>query len=391
MANSKNENEKVSSSYAGQQRTIASMSLIEKLDVIPGILSVVTKVIFAFLLGPFKSKKSRPKSYYRYVLLTALRGTMSRLNVKQQHYISAPGDDVYLALCKKHKLTPQSEVLEDGTRAHWIGEKGSENLIINFHGGGYTLPPSPGMFEFIYLLVKMLNEQGKSVSCLFLSYDLAPTAPYPRQLQQASMLLNHVLHTLKYTPSQIILTGDSAGANLAMALLSHITHPHPGLASTQIPKVELEGSLKGVVLTSPWVSFEVTSESFQENEPKDVVSVPAGQKWSTSFLGTPWPHTTSVDPYNQPAGSSVPVSWFKDFPSIIDEVLIVCGSDEVLVDGIRDFKKKLAKGMGEDRVKFFVGEGEYHDQPSLDLGIGYKESEEGMQAKEIKRWIASKL
>ena len=47
--------------------------------------------------------------------------------------------------------------------------------------------------------------------------------------------------------------------------------------------------------------------------------------------------------------------------------------------------------MGEDRVKFFVGENEYHDQPSLDLGIGYKESEEGMQAKEIKRWIASKL
>jgi hypothetical protein len=84
-------------------------------------------------------------------------------------------------------------------------------------------------------------------------------------------------------------------------------------------------------------------------------------------------------------------SWFQDFPSVVDEILIVCGSDEVMVDGIKDFQKKLKKGMGEGRVKFLVGEDEYHDMPSLDLQLGYKESEEGMQAREIKRWIASKF
>ncbi|CZR59318.1 related to triacylglycerol lipase 2 [Phialocephala subalpina] len=342
------------------------MSVLEKLDVIPGLVSVLTKTLFAFVFGPFKSRKSRPKSYYRYVMLTAMRTTMARLNVRQQHYISTPGDDVYLALCKKHKLTPQSEILEDGTRAHWIGEKGkeAENLIINFHdvgkAGKERLLPLP------ILRSRTHSPVSETTTASFLANESRLAQP-------------------------IILTGDSAGANLVMALLSHITHPHPGLGGIQIPKVEFEGSFKGVVLTSPWVSFEVTSDSFQENEPKDVVSISAGKKWSTSFLGTPWPHATAVDAYNQPAGNAVPVSWFEDFPKIVDEVLIVCGSDEVMVDGIRDFKKKLAKGMGEDRVKFFVGENEYHDQPSLDLGIGYKESEEGMQAKEIKRWIASKL
>lgn len=176
----------------------------------------------------------------------------------------------------------------------------------DFLGGGYTLPPTPGMFEFIHQIITLLSSQGKSVSCLFLSYgnlrpsistsfvpsphqlpkpkpklkppDLAPTSPYPRQLQQAASLLNHVLHKLNYSPSSILLSGDSAGANLAVALLSHIAHPHPS-RMVEIPRIELKGGdgkggkLKGLLLTSPWVSFDITAKSFRENEWKDVVSV----------------------------------------------------------------------------------------------------------------------
>lgn len=67
----------------------------------------------------------------------------------------------------------------------------------------------------------------------------------------------------------------------------------------------------------------------------------------------------------------------------------MCGGDEVLVDGITEFVGKLREGMGEERVRFVVGEGEYHDMPSLDLQLGYKE--DGVQAKEIKRWIVGKF
>lgn len=31
-------------------------------------------------------------------------------------------------------MTPNSEVLEDGTQAHWIGPSSAEKVIINFHG-----------------------------------------------------------------------------------------------------------------------------------------------------------------------------------------------------------------------------------------------------------------
>ncbi|KUJ19772.1 alpha/beta-hydrolase [Mollisia scopiformis] len=379
---------KPSSSYKAQQATIASMTLWDKLDIIPVILTVVTKTLLAALTFPFVSKTSRPKTYYRHVLLTAMRTFTARTNVRQQHYLSPPTDVAYTTFCKKHGLTPRSEVLEDGTRAHWIGEPGAEGLIVNFHGGGYTLPPTPGMFLFIHNLIQHLSAQGKSVSCLFLSYDLSPTAPYPRQLQQASALLSHILTTLHYSPHSILLTGDSAGANLALSLLSHLTHPHPDPA---IPPVQMDGSLKGVVLTSPWISFEMNAESFERNGGRDVVSIQAGTTWSTAFLRCPWPHSSAIDAYNQPGGSLVSASWFKDYPSVVDEVLIVCGSDEVLVDGITDFQRKLKEGMGEERVRFVVGVDEYHDAPSLDLGLGYKESEEGVQAREIKRWIGSKF
>jgi hypothetical protein len=49
-------------------------------------------------------------------------------------YLAPPTDDAYLAACKKRKLTPNSEILEDGTRAHWIGSSMAEKLIVNFHG-----------------------------------------------------------------------------------------------------------------------------------------------------------------------------------------------------------------------------------------------------------------
>jgi hypothetical protein len=51
----------------------------------------------------------------------------------------------------------------------------------------------------------------------------------------------------------------------------------------------------------------------------------------------------------------------------------------------------IEEGFGEDKVEFLVAEGEYHDQPSVDIQMGIKEKDEGLQAREIKRWISSKL
>jgi hypothetical protein len=55
-------------------------------------------------------------------------------NLIHQSLVSPPTDMVYAQLCERHGLAPNSEILEDGTQAHWIGPSSAEKIIINFHG-----------------------------------------------------------------------------------------------------------------------------------------------------------------------------------------------------------------------------------------------------------------
>ncbi|KAG4414198.1 hypothetical protein IFR04_012645, partial [Cadophora malorum] len=315
------------SSYHSQKATVADLSVLEKLDLLPAIVGVLASTVLSLFTGVWKAKERRPQNYYRFVALTGLRNFVSRTSTRQQHFVSPPTDDAYELVCKKRGQIPKSEILSDGTRAHWIGDNNAEKVVLNFHGGGYVMPASEFMVEFMFQVVDFLNKKGKSASCLFLAYDLAPGAVYPRQLQQASSLINHLTQNLHLSPQNIILTGDSAGANLALSLLSHINHPHP---SPTIPRVELPSPFLGLVLISPWVSFDTTLPSFQENEFKDCVSTPGGKKWSGAFLSCPWPHEGAKDNYNE--ALRAPASWWEGLA--VDEICVLCGSEEVLRDGI---------------------------------------------------------
>lgn len=243
----------------------------------------------------------------------------------------------------------------------------------------------------MFQLVDYLNANGKDVAVLFLAYDLAPGAPYPRQLQQASALLTHVLTDLHYSPSDIILTGNSAGGNLALSLLSHITHPHPGLADLSIPPIpDQRTALKGLVLISPWISFDTSYDSFSRNYHKDLFGAGALKHWCVAFLGIKSyeDRASAISNYNEP-GSAL-AEWWENFP--VKKVLVVTGEEEMLVDGIVEFAAKLEEGVGEGTsVETAVVTGAYHDQPSQDLGFGYKEEDEGAMAKKVKSTILSWL
>ncbi|KAH7321944.1 prolyl oligopeptidase-like protein [Rhexocercosporidium sp. MPI-PUGE-AT-0058] len=376
-----------SSSYHSQNLTVADLSVLEKLDMLPAIISTLASTVLSLFTGVWKAKDRRPQSYYRFVALTGLRRFVERTTTRQQHFVSPPTDDAYELVCKRRGQTPKSEILTDGTRAHWIGSSGAENIVLNFHGGGFVLPASEFMVEFMFQVVETLNKKGKNAACLFLAYDLAPGALYPRQLQQASALINHLTQTLKISPQNIILTGDSAGANLALSLLSHITHPHP---DASIPRVSLPDNtpFRGLVLISPWISFDTTLPSFTENAFKDCVSQPGGKKWSGAFLGCVWPHDGAKDNYNE--ALRAPAEWWAGLP--VKDVCVLCGSEEVLRDGIVEFEAKLRRGVGSEvGVEMTVVRGEYHDQPNIDLQLGYKEKDEGETARLVKSWIASKL
>ena len=196
-----------------------------------------------------------------------------------------------------------------------------------FIGGGYAVAASPGHMKFVNELQEIFRGQLESVAVIMLSYTLTPQARYPRQLQQGVELLRYLTTTLGKDPSNIILAGDSAGGNLALAVLSHISHPHEA-----VPVLELSEPLRGVLLLSPWVSPDTRSSSFTMNILKDNLVPSVIDRWADAFMG----HTLP-DNYNQPYRA--PAEWWRDLRA--DEILVVAGAHEVLIDSIRDWGKKI--------------------------------------------------
>ncbi|KDQ60391.1 hypothetical protein JAAARDRAFT_67935 [Jaapia argillacea MUCL 33604] len=356
----------------------------EKVALAAPLLVLFGKILFTAIIAPFRGQSGAP-TYYKHVYYAVLRGSSEGPSVRQLQYIRPPTDEAYATWCQLNEIKPRTEVLVDGTKAHWLGDKYADNVLVYFHGGGFVLPATEAYFQFLWETIQKVKWEGREVAVLLLSYDLAPGAQYPRQLQQAVTLLHHLIHNLHKDPSNIILAGDSAGGNLTLAILSHIIHPHP---SSSIPELRLSKPLRGAILISPWVSFSTTAHSFTRNYYRDGFPPAAVTSWSSQFLGS-----SPTDPYNEPS-SALP-GWWQPLAQkeVINEVLIVSGEQEMLVDDIRDFttrfKKDLGGGTGPVVVQDFVVEGEAHAQPITELEMGYKEP--GKESMIVREWICSRL
>lgn len=230
--------------------------------------------------------------------------------------------------------------------------------------------------------IQSLNQSSDPprLAALFLPYDVAPYTTYPTQLRQAALLLIHVLQTLRFRPSHILLCGDSVGANLTLALLGHILHPHP---DATIPRIELsEGeALKGALLISPWVDFSHSAPSFKRNRGKDCISVGTLDRWAGNYLsGAP------ADPWNQPL--TAPRGWWSGLGACVRNVLVVGGSDEIIIDDIVRLGEVLGREWSGERgdLEVLVAEGEAHDVVLIDRAIGYRPEELRMD-REVGRWL----
>lgn len=110
--------------------------------------------------------------------------------------------------------------------------KDAGRVWIHFAGGGYVLgfdPSWPGQ-----VFADMVVPNFQVTNMLYAQYRLASQddkACFPAQLQDALAVYAHIL-ALGVHPKNIFLGGDSAGANLVLAVLryleTHKTHPVPG-------------------------------------------------------------------------------------------------------------------------------------------------------------------
>ncbi|KAI1777476.1 Alpha/Beta hydrolase protein [Hypoxylon cercidicola] len=207
----------------------------------------------------------------------------------------------------------------------------------------------PGDEVYMDLITNVISKAESKVAVFFLQYDISAQAKYPRQFEQGCAAVRYLTADLGKSYSQLLLVGDSAGANLALAVLSHMSHPHPTVST-------LQGSghnFKGVLLISPWVTFDQTAPSFKTNAQKDFVSVPLLKSMSEAFMGDA-PRSN----YNTPLDA--PPDWWRDIRT--EKVLILAGGDEILKDDIQEFGEKLKKYNGK-KVEVVVSPGECHDPP----------------------------
>ncbi|GAB7361987.1 hypothetical protein MBLNU230_g2023t1 [Neophaeotheca triangularis] len=154
-------------------------------------------------------------------------------------------------------------------------ERTSDTVVLYFHGGAYYLCDPTTHRASCSRLAK--ETQGVVVST---RYRLAPQAAFPSQLLDALMCYL----TLLYPPpnslhrpipaSNIVLGGDSAGGNLAFALLQLLLQLHRTAPSNTTPKLRFHGREVEVPLpagcsaNSGW--FDIT---------RSMPSITTNQRW----------------------------------------------------------------------------------------------------------------
>lgn len=147
------------------------------------------------------------------------------------------------------------EVDIDGIYGEWVSVNRAhmkKYVVLHCHGGGY----STGSCLYARTLTsKLAVSTSMDVFCF--DYRLAPENPYPAALEDAMKVWDYLM-LFGYGARDVILTGDSAGGNLALALAL---------------KLKEEGRLlpRGLVLMSPWTDLTSSGESFESKEALDPV------------------------------------------------------------------------------------------------------------------------
>lgn len=122
---------------------------------------------------------------------------------------------------------------------------------IDFHGGAFVV----GGGDASRTQAQMQADQHGAI-CYGVDYRMPPEHPFPAALDDAMVAYRHVLE--RHAPSRIVVSGRSAGGNLAVAML--LRAKDEGLAMPA-----------GLVLLSPQVDLTESGDSFQVNRMVDVV------------------------------------------------------------------------------------------------------------------------
>lgn len=173
-------------------------------------------------------------------------------------------------------------------------------LLLYLHGGAYAIGSAASS---VGLASDVARRVG--IRAITVEYRLAPEHPYPAGVDDALAVYRAILRTTPH--DRIVVTGESAGGGLVLALLvaaKAADLPQPAAA----------------VVFSPWVDLSLTGASLDTKAAVDPALTPEGLRIrATDYLGTADPTAGAVSPV------------FADL-SGLPPLLIQAGSHEILLD-----------------------------------------------------------
>jgi len=184
-----------------------------------------------------------------------------------------------------------------------IAESEAKGVILHMHGGGFSLGSAAGSVGFVSDLARKAG-----MSAITVDYRLAPEHPYPAALHDVAAVYQALLQR-ETSGAQIVVSGESAGGNLALELL--IAGKQRGM---EMPAA--------MVLFSPMTDLTVTGDSYTTKADADPnITAAAIQTRANDYL-----NGTGTDPAD-PLVSPI----FADLTGL-PPLLVQAGSHEVLLD-----------------------------------------------------------
>ncbi|GAD94998.1 hypothetical protein MYCGRDRAFT_51536 [Paecilomyces variotii No. 5] len=215
----------------------------------------------------------------------------------------------------------------EGARLHWLGNPSARKVVLYYHGGGFAVPILRGHLIFWSEALDKLSAEGKDVLVAFLEYGLTKDGvKFPVQVLQGTEALREILEK-GFEPQNIIVAGDSAGANLVLAVISVILHPFEA-----VQPLRLKSPLAGLLLISPWTKYDNDSQSWDDNASKDATT-----KTCVSQLSSAYVLPEQRNPYSEP--SIADATWWRGIPA--NKILNIYGGYEGLKDDTTELGRKL--------------------------------------------------
>jgi acetyl esterase/lipase len=285
---------------------------------------------------------------------------------------------------KSQKPTAVDNVPNTQVQGVWFGDANTATTIMVYYpGGGHVIP---GLAIHAAALDRWTSWCQGRLAIFAIQYSLAPAVMYPTAIGESVEAVRFVLQG-PGKGKEIMVGGDSAGGQIALAVMSHLGgHPHPDVDIVR--PLDLQGGkVKGVILLSPWTSSDTARfASITELSGVDIIGPTAIKYWSGLYQGS-----KPDDPYIVPEMADA--NWWMGIGEVTQSIFVSYGQDESFKDAITSWARKFQQGVGNDKVRVVAGENEGHNGP---LGLlperelaaeifGHEKSAEGA----LRYWLLS--